>query len=183
MAHGERIIIKMHSTFHFDGEKILDQSIARDVNAFNAQLKLISARQAEALKEKRMVHVHRALQLFEDEDRTIEDHEAMRGLFDEEVTYMDPNEGGEFAGLDHENQKSVVSYLLKRKSLLSQEVVVIRGTEWRDTTLKVEWEREGLYCPLEDGETSPPMSPRSPQSCNSSPGVHVCSYTTHALDV
>ena len=63
----------MNSTFHFSGPKILDQTIARDVNALNAQLRQIDQVVQEELRELRLVNVEKALKLFEDENNTLDD--------------------------------------------------------------------------------------------------------------
>ena len=36
---------------------------------------------------------------------------------------MDPNEGGEYTGLDRGNERSVVQYLLRRREVLTGEKV------------------------------------------------------------
>ena len=58
---------------------------------------------------------------------------------------MDPNEGGEFVGLAPADDRSVVSYLRKRKRVLSGGTVEVTKMVWREDALKVEWERRGDF--------------------------------------
>ena len=63
----QSIVMTMYSTFHFNGVKIKDQTIARDVNALNKQLGEMKEEDAEEIKEERIQAVTRALKVFEDE--------------------------------------------------------------------------------------------------------------------
>jgi len=65
--NAKKIVMTMYSTFHFNGVKIKDQTIARDVNALNKQLGEMKEEDAEEIKEERIRAVTRALKVFEDE--------------------------------------------------------------------------------------------------------------------
>ena len=112
---GKEITFKLHSIFKYNHERIAEVTIARDAASLMQQIGVeeFTKEEREEMRRKREENVIHALKLFEDNNPILSGIQEQSGLHAKQhgmdalqsifnansVTYMDPNEGGEFKGV------------------------------------------------------------------------------------